>query len=169
VSNRGRTIAALLVVLAVGGGSVSLAGQAEDSNEPTSAQAEAPEEIASAQAEGQKSFLSDSDLAKQSDLSLGSGELFIKMMLSLVLVIVLAVAALYLSKRVLPKVTKASGKEIRVKETAYIGPRKALHLVEIGGQKLLIGSTNESITTLAHIGDAWLDIAKSETENTVGP
>ena len=169
MSNRRRTIATVLVVLAVGGGSVSLAAQAEDQNEPTSAHAKTPKETASTPAGGQKSFLSDSDLEEQSDLSLGSGELFIKMMLSLVLVVALAVAALYLSKRVLPKVTKASGKEIRVKETAYIGPRKALHLVEIGSQKLLIGSTNESITTLAHIGDAWLDMTKSETENTVGP
>jgi flagellar biosynthetic protein FliO len=169
VSNRGRTIATLLVALAVSGGSVGLAAQAEDPNEAVSAQAEIPEKIASAPAEEQGSFLNDPNLTGQSDLSLGSGELFVKMMLSLVLVVALAVAALYLSKRVLPKVTKASGKEIHVRETAYIGPRKALHLVEIGNQKLLIGSTNESITTLAHIGDAWLDLSKSETENTVGP
>ena len=53
-------------------------------------------------------------------------------------------------------------------ETSYPGPRKALHLVEIGNQKLLIGSTNESITTLAHIGDTWLDLSKEETDKTVG-
>jgi flagellar biosynthetic protein FliO len=146
-----------LVALAIGGGAVGLAAQAED-----------PNDAAFAPVEEQESFLSDADSADPSDLNLGSGELFVKMMLSLVLVVALAVAALYLSKRVLPKVTKASGKEIRVMETSYLGPRKALHLVEIGNQKLLIGSTNESITTLAHIGDAWLDLSKAETDRTVG-
>ena len=146
-----------MVALAIGSGSAGLAGQAEDANEATSAPVEE-----------QGSFLSDTDSAPPSDLSLGSGELFVKMMLSLILVVALAVAALYLSKRVLPKVTRASGKEIRVMETSYLGPRKALHLVEIGNQKLLIGSTNESITTLAHIGDTWLDLSKAETDKTVG-
>ncbi|MHC4518472.1 MAG: flagellar biosynthetic protein FliO [Planctomycetota bacterium] len=158
VSDQGKRIATLLVALVVGGGSVGLAARAGD-----------PNEVSPPTAETQGSFLSDPNLARQSDLSLGSGELFVKMMLSVVLVVILAVAALYLSKRVLPKVTKASGKEIRVTETSYLGPRRALHLVEIGNQKLLIGSTNESITTLAHIGDAWLDLSKSETENAVSP
>jgi flagellar biosynthetic protein FliO len=147
-----------LVALAIVGRSVGLAARAAD-----------PNEAASATTNAEGSFLGDPNLAEPSDLSLGSGELFAKMMLSVVLVIALAVAAMYLSKKVLPKVTKASGKEIRVVETSYLGPRKALHLVEIGPQKLLIGSTNERITTLAHIGDAWLDLSKSETDNAVSP
>ena len=156
MSIRGKTIATVLVVLAIGSGSAGLAGQAEDVSDATGPPIEEP-----------GSFLTDTDSAEPSDLSLGSGELFVKMMLSLAIVVVLAVAALYLSKRVLPKVTKASGKEIRVIETSYLGPRKALHLVEIGNQKLLIGSTNESITTMAHIGDTWLDLSKAETDKTV--
>jgi len=99
--------------------------------------------------------------------SLGSTELFFKMMLSILLVAGLGVGALYLSKKVLPRVTKACGKEIRVVETTYLGPRKALHLVEIGGQRLLIGSTNESIVTLADVGDAWLDLSKQDIHNSV--
>lgn len=158
VSNRGKRTVTLLAALVFGSGLVGLSARAGE-----------PNEVSPPTAETEGSFLSDPNLARQSDLSLGSGELFVKMMLSVVLVIVLAVAVLYLSKRVLPKVTKASGKEIRVTETSYLGPRKALHLVEIGNQKLLIGSTNESITTLAHIGDAWLDLSKSETENAVSP
>lgn len=82
---------------------------------------------------------------------LGRGELFFKMMFSVVLVLVLGVAAVYVSKKVLPRITNFPGKEIRILETAHLGPRKAVHLIRIGNQRLLIGSTNESITMLADV------------------
>lgn len=157
MSKQSKRIAALSVVLLVGGGLAGLGAQSASqtpNNEPQASKA-------------QESFLSDSDLGQSSDQSLGSKELFLRMTLAVVLVIALAVAALYLSKKVLPKIVKASGKEIRIVETTYLGSRKALHLVQIGGQKLLIGSTNESIATLAHIGDAWLDLPKQESDHSV--
>jgi flagellar biosynthetic protein FliO len=73
------------------------------------------------------------------------------MMFSVVLVVVLGAAALYMSKKVLPRITNLPGKEIRILETAHLGPRKAVHLVKIGNQRLLIGSTNESISMLADV------------------
>jgi len=82
---------------------------------------------------------------------LGRGELFFKMMFSVVLVLVLGAAAVYMSKKVLPRITNLPGKEIRILETAHLGPRKAVHLLRIGNQRLLIGSTNESITMLADV------------------
>jgi flagellar biosynthetic protein FliO len=100
-------------------------------------------------------------------VSLGNGELFLKMMLSIVLVIGLGGAALYLSRKVLPRVANAPGKEIHVLETACLGPRKALHLVEVGGQRLLIASTNDNVTMLAHVTDAWLDVSRQELGEAV--
>jgi len=156
VNSQNKKMATLFLVLVAGGGLVGLA-----------AHSGAPSATPAATPEAQGSFLDDSDLTESRSLGLDNGQLFLKMMGSVVLVIVLGVAALYLSKRVLPKVTNAAGKEIRVVETAYLGPRKALHLVEIGNQKLLIGSTNENIATLAHVGDAWLDLSQSERDQTV--
>ena len=146
----------LSAVLLVGGGLTRLGAQTTDPNtcEPPAT-------------ETQESFLSDTDLGQPSGPNLGSRELFVQMMLSVALVIALAVGALYLSKKVLPKVARVSGKEIRVMETTYLGPRKALHLVQIGDQKLLIGSTNEHIATLAHVGGAWLDLPQQELDPTV--
>jgi flagellar biosynthetic protein FliO len=93
--------------------------------------------------------------------------LFLRMIASIVLVVGLSVAALYLSKKVLPKVARGSAKEIRIVETVYLGPRKALHLVEVGHHKLLIGSTHESITPIATVSDAWLDLSKPPTDDMV--
>lgn len=105
---------------------------------------------------------SDPNLPSSPGLHLGNGELFLRMMLSVGLVIALGAAALYLSRKVLPRVAHASGKEIHVLETAYLGPRKALHLVEVGNQRLLIASTSDSVTMLAPMNEAWLEEAKPE-------
>jgi flagellar biosynthetic protein FliO len=111
----------------------------------------------------------DVNATGQSGNSLSMQELFIRMMLSLLLVIGLGAAAFVLSKKVLPRVARGSAKEIRVVETIYLGPRKALHLVEVGHRRLLIGSTNESITPLATVSDEWLDMPKPSADDMVGP
>ena len=67
----------------------------------------------------------------------------------------------------LPKVTHTKGKEIHVIETTFLGPRKMLYLVQVGHQKLLVGSTNETIATLAHIDDAWLELSKQDMDSAV--
>ena len=158
MNSQNKKMVTLLVVLVIGGGLVGLGAYSPQSSEK-----------AATDSPTQESFLGDSDLAQQPGLGLDNGKLFLKMIGSIVLVAALAVAALYVSKKVLPKVTNTTGKEIRIVETAYLGPRKALHLVTIGDQKLLIGSTNENIATLAHIGEPWLDLPKQEIDHTVSP
>ncbi len=104
-------------------------------------------------------FASDPNVPARADEGFGGRELFFKTMFMVVLVAVLGAAAIYVSKKFLPKITNLPGKKIRVIETAHIGPRKMVHLLKIGNQRLLIGSTNESITKLADVTDAL-----SETE-----
>ncbi len=113
------------------------------------------------------SFASDPDLSSGPNLSFGSGELFLKMMLSVGLVLGLGGAALYVSRRVLPRVTHAPGKEIHILETAYLGPRKALHLVEVGGRRLLVASTSDHVTMLTTVNEEWLDLPKAEIAEAV--
>lgn len=147
----------LCILLVAGGGWVALASRHGAQRAQAAVQPADPN----------ASFLGDPNQFSPADIGLGKGELFLKMMLSVGLVIGLGIAALYVSKRVLPKVANAPGKEIRIRETAYLGPRKALHLVEIGGHKLLIASTDQSITTLAQVTDAWLDISRQEIDDPV--
>ena len=66
-------------------------------------------------------------------------------------VIILGVAAVYVSKKFLPKLTHASGKRVRVIETVHLGPRKTVHLLQVDDKQLLIGSTSDSITKLADV------------------
>ncbi len=93
------------------------------------------------------------------------GELFLKMMAAIVLAVVLGIAAIYLSKKFLPKITNPPGKKIHIVETVHLGPRKAVHLLQIGNQQLLIGSTSEGITALADVTYALTDLPSPETDN----
>jgi flagellar biogenesis protein FliO len=86
-------------------------------------------------------------------------EFFYKMLLSVSLVVVLGVSVVYLSKKLLPRFTNLPGKKIRVLETAYIAPRKGIHLIQAGTRRLLIASTNETITMLADVTDSATDFA----------
>jgi flagellar biosynthetic protein FliO len=155
VGSNGKRIAALCLLLVIGGGWAGLASR-------YTARAEQAEGTT-----GADSFLSDSDSTGLDNVNLDNGGLVLRMLLAVGIVIVLGGGALYVSKRVLPRVAHAGGREIRVVETTCLGPRKALHLVEVGGQRLLIGSAGDSITMLSTVGDPWLDVSSQPAEDVV--
>ena len=111
-------------------------------------------------------FANDPNFSERQSDSAGNRELFFKMVLSVLLVVVLGVAAIYVSKKLLPKITNLPGKEIRIVETVHLGPRKAVHLLEIGDRRFLIGSTNENITKLADITGTLTDLTAQEMKNS---
>jgi len=86
-----------------------------------------------------------------------TSELFSKMLIMVLVVIGLGVGAMYLSRKLGIRVRRSAGKEIQIMETAYLGPRKVVHLVKVGSKRLLIGSTNEQMTTLADVTGAFGD------------
>jgi len=104
-------------------------------------------------------------LSKRAD-GAGNSELFFKMMLSVSLVIAMGVAAIYILKKFLPRIANMPGKEIRIIETAHLGPRKTVHLLKIGNQRLLIGSTNDRITMLADVTDSSMDFSVENIDMT---
>ena len=109
-------------------------------------------------------FASDPNVPARADEGFGGRELFFKTMFMVVLVAVLGAAAIYVSKKLLPRITNLPGKEIRVVETVHLGPRKTVHLLRIGHQWILIGSTNENITKLADVTDALAALSPQEQE-----
>ncbi len=105
--------------------------------------------------------LFDDPNSSMHDLSPITIELLIRMLGGMLVVIALMVAVLYLSKRVLPKLSKNAGKEIKIVETTMLGPRKYLHVIKVANQRLLLGSTNDRINMLAHLVD---DLASLDLE-----
>lgn len=152
-----KRILILLMMLLAGGAVVGFGARGAEPNTPQAAE----------ESETSLAFLNDESLSDSSKGALDDGKLLSRMMLSIGIVGVLGVATFYVSKKVLPKVTHTKGKEIQVVETTFLGPRKMLHLIQVGNQKLLVGSTNETITTLAHIDDAWLELSKQDLDGAV--
>ena len=116
-----------------------------------SGQSDADESTKSLFGKSGSQYGNQSNLTIGSDGNLDAGGLFFKMILMVLLVVVFGVAAIYLSKKLLPRFSRLPGKRIQVCETVHLGPRKAIHLIKIGKQTLLIGSTNENITKLADV------------------
>ena len=107
------------------------------------------------QTEHNKSFLDDLD--QDDDVDLDIRKAAIKMTLAILMVIVLGASAIYLSRKILPGISGMTGKNIKIVETVHLGPRKSVHLLKIGNQQILVGSTNENITKLADIPDLDMD------------
>lgn len=109
-------------------------------------------------------FANDSNLSLTPGYDTGSKELYFKTILAVFFVLVLGIAAVYISKKILPKITNLPGKEIHIVETAHLGPRKAVHLLEIGNRRFLIGSTNEKISTLADLNSMFMNPSNQEID-----
>ena len=107
-------------------------------------------------------FANDPNFFRGSDFNPGGAVFSIRAVLAVLFVLALFIAAIYVSKKLLPRITNLSGKEIRIVETVHLGPRKAVHLLEIGNRRFLIGSTNENITKLADLAGDLTDLSAKE-------
>ena len=92
------------------------------------------------------------------NLSGGAGDTLMRLGLGLVVVVGLIALVWYVLKRVqrsrypsLERAGKAGGL-IDVVSTTSIGPNRTLHVVRVGEEILLVGSTDHSITALARLG-----------------
>lgn len=107
-------------------------------------------------------FAGNQDFFGKSEYNPVGGEFSVRAILAILFVLALFIAAIYVSKKLLPKITNLPGKEIRIIETIHLGPRKAVHLLEIENRRFLIGSTNESITKLADLSGNIMDLSSNE-------
>ena len=96
----------------------------------------------------------DSPTAKQSVNSEPSVAVsFVRVALSLVFVVALAYVSLLALKHFTSgKISvKSPRRNIRVLETSGLGTNRALHVVEVGGRRLLVGSTSSQINLITEL------------------
>jgi flagellar biogenesis protein FliO len=166
VTDSRKRILVLLVAIALGSCALVIC-----SGQPVAEQTEpeAPASDASRAAEEQGLSRSESlfgnnpEFSKGLDYNTESG-IYYRMMLAVLIVVVLGGAAIYTSKKLLPKISNLPGKEIRVVETVYLGPKKAVHVLEVGSRRFLIGSTSENVTKLADITSELADFSVPDAD-----
>jgi flagellar protein FliO/FliZ len=79
---------------------------------------------------------------------------FFKMFLMLGLVLGLIYLTVWVMRKASPKMMRVSPNgAIKILAMNYLGPKKALYLVEVVGRVLLIGMTDNNINTLAEFDD----------------
>ncbi|MHC1698328.1 MAG: flagellar biosynthetic protein FliO [Geobacteraceae bacterium] len=78
---------------------------------------------------------------------------FFQMVASLAIVVGLIFLAYYLTNRFLKGnlVNKSVPRYIRVVESRFLAPKKSLMLVEVGGEYLLLGSTDSGLSLLKQV------------------
>lgn len=78
---------------------------------------------------------------------------FLKMIIVLGVLVSLLLIALYLVKRFFLKKTGKGGDDqnIRVITSAYVGPKKTIALVEVAGERIVVGITADNISMLTKV------------------
>ena len=87
-----------------------------------------------------------------------------KLLAYVVVILLVGAGALVVTKKFLPRLRTAGGREMSIVETAHVAPRVTLHLVEVGGQRFMVGATRERVSMLAEIGRRFPDIAQVARE-----
>ena len=80
-------------------------------------------------------------------------EMLINTIKAVVFVAVFGTAAIFVLKKLAPKISNPTGKNIHVLENVSLGQRRALHLVEVRGRQILIGSSADSIVKLCELSE----------------
>jgi flagellar biogenesis protein FliO len=88
-----------------------------------------------------------------------------QMLASVLIIAVLGAVAYFGVRRFAPKFRLTPRRDIHLMETLPLGARKSLHLVEVGGKKLLLGSCRESISILTELDDESSSQGHSRQEN----
>jgi len=82
---------------------------------------------------------------------------------AIAVILVLGGAALFVIKRLLPKLGVTQGRRVHVIETVYLGPRKTLHVVQVGDRSLLLSGTRERLMLVADVTGS-VDVPPPEPE-----
>lgn len=85
----------------------------------------------------------------------GASGVFYRMLAYTMVILVLAGAGLFVVKRVLPKISSRPGKSVSVLETVYLGPKKTLHLLQVGSQRFLVAGARDQICLLGEVSSAF--------------
>ncbi len=78
-----------------------------------------------------------------------------QMLAAAVVILFLGVVAIVVVKKVLPRLAKSRGRRISVLETAYLGPHKSVHLLQVGASKVLVGSSRDGVVKLGDVTAAF--------------
>lgn len=73
---------------------------------------------------------------------------------AVLVILALGGAALFVVRRLMPRIAAARGKQIHVIESLSLGPNKAIYLVGVGQRRLLLAAGRDQVCLLDDVSDA---------------
>ncbi|MGB2824348.1 MAG: flagellar biosynthetic protein FliO [Phycisphaerae bacterium] len=86
------------------------------------------------------------------------GGVLSRMLAYAVVILLLGGAAVFLTKRYLPRAKSPSGRRIRVVDSVYLAPRKQLHVLEVGPQRFLVASCRDNVTMISELKPSFSEV-----------
>ena len=125
------------------------------STQPTTTTTTAPAEAGGPSAAGAGPVLGAGRLELPASRDDGTTGLLYRMLAYTAVILLLGGVALLVVRKVLPKITRPGGKRISVVETVYLGPRKTVHLLQVGSQRFLVAGSRDGISMLGEVTVAF--------------
>jgi len=76
-------------------------------------------------------------------------------------ILVLGGGALLVMRRYFPRTRPSAGGKLRIVHSAYLGPRKQVHVLEAEGRRFLLASCRDSITMLSELTDPFSQVYRA--------
>ncbi|MCK5000699.1 MAG: flagellar biosynthetic protein FliO [Anaerohalosphaera sp.] len=93
-------------------------------------------------------------------------QMLINTIKAILFVAVFGTAAIFITRKLAPRLAKSTGKSIHILENVSLGQRRSLHLIEIQGKKILLASSADNIVKLCELTTESLsDPVISEGQN----
>ena len=92
-----------------------------------------------------------------------------KMIAYVVVILVLGVGAFLAAKRFLPRGRLPDEGKIRVVGSTYLGPRKQLHVLEVGSQRFLVASCRDSVSMISELRTSFSDVFETQKDLPADP
>ena len=74
---------------------------------------------------------------------------------SVIVILVLGAAAFVVLRKLSPRIGIRRGRELALVETIYVGPKRAVHLLQVGNRRFLLGSQREGVSMLAEVTEPF--------------
>jgi len=82
------------------------------------------------------------------------GHLLWESLAAVLVILALGGLALFVMRRLVPRITAGRAKRIAVIETVHLAPQRSVHLVQVGSRSLLVGAGRDSLCLLADVTGA---------------
>ena len=96
---------------------------------------------------------------------LNSAGLAFSVFLRLGIIIVIIIGLAIVIKQMQSKMRIEKTDQISILETVHLSPHRSIHLIRVDNEKLLIGATDQNISTLLHLSNIDTSIDSNNLEN----